>query len=97
MPADTKIPVERKQRIVDTLTRLRAVKPCPRCDRRDFSIIDGYASLPIHNDVRLLGALGVPNIPLVLVVCTNCGFIAPHALGLVAPDELDRRPEDSTE
>ncbi|MBI5557499.1 MAG: hypothetical protein HY885_07665 [Deltaproteobacteria bacterium] len=66
-----------------------ALKPCPRCDSSNFSIIGEseivVEKLPPKTPGGLLGglyALGVTTkttMPIVVIACDNCGYISQHA------------------
>jgi len=74
-------------KIAKLLSEKGVVKPCMRCDGTRFSVIDGYTALcpaPDYNSVRL-GGHG--SVPVVHVVCNNCGWISSHAYGALAPLE----------
>ncbi len=89
MSTDTKWSIERKERIAAALERAGATKACPRCDKRAFAVVDGFASWNVQADIRSAGAFGGPSVPVVLVICTNCGFVAPHAMGILSPNDLE--------
>lgn len=74
-----------KQQLVDELTRRGAVKPCPRCGARAFTLLEGFGSLNLQPNVVAAGAFGGPSVPMVIVLCTNCGFVSPHAVGILVP------------
>ena len=88
MSTETKWSPEFKGRILAALTRAGAVTACPRCAKRDFGLADGFANWGIQPSITLPMVFGGASIPVVLVFCTNCGFVAPHALGILSPDDL---------
>ena len=70
-----------RQKIADLL-QLKGVKlPCHRCGARNFQVIDGYSNYSLQPELSGGLVLGGPAVPVVLVVCENCGAITPHALG----------------
>lgn len=71
---------EEKEKIIKTLENKLAKLPCPRCNNQQFSLVDGYFSQPIQENLGGI-VLGGPSIPSVVVVCNKCGFISQHALG----------------
>ncbi|MFV0366310.1 MAG: hypothetical protein ACK5JS_07400 [Mangrovibacterium sp.] len=64
-----------------------ALKDCHRCGSKTFSLLDGYSFMPVNETTGNI--LGGPSIPSILVVCTNCGAITPHALGAFEKIEND--------
>lgn len=73
-------PKEERDRIIAALDKKNATRPCPRCGNESFAIISGYFA---HFVQPRLGAVafGGPSIPTAVVTCTNCGWLAEHALG----------------
>ncbi|MEI6135493.1 MAG: hypothetical protein WCP72_11005 [Desulfomonile sp.] len=69
-----------KQKIVAALEQRDAKKPCPRCGNQNFSLLGGYFNQPIQTQLSGL-VIGGPSVPSVVVICSNCGFMAQHALG----------------
>jgi hypothetical protein len=72
-----------QQRVAAALDRVGAKLPCPRCANTSFSLIPGYASFQLLPDLNHLGdvVIGGASLPVVIVVCTRCGFLSQHALG----------------
>jgi uncharacterized Zn finger protein len=53
---------------------------CPMCGQRNWTLGDevvGSMATSLHGGV----GIGGPLIPMVQVVCNNCGFVAHHAIG----------------
>ncbi|MBK6953343.1 MAG: hypothetical protein IPH24_15250 [Crocinitomicaceae bacterium] len=77
---------------IDELLKRNAQNPCHRCGHNSFSLIDGYSYFPIQE--KLDGTvLGGPNIPAILVVCSNCGALISHAVGAFKPFENKEEKE----
>jgi ribosomal protein S27AE len=72
---------KKKEQIIGELERRGANRPCPRCGNSSFTLLDGYFNQPITSD--LSGAVIIPgtSVPSVITACTQCGFLAQHALG----------------
>jgi hypothetical protein len=69
----------------EILARLnaRGLRPkCPMCGNLHFSIGDGYFTHPIQNTLQPLAVIGMA-IPTVALICTNCGFLSQHAIGVL--------------
>ena len=73
---------EEKQRIINVLNSRNANGPCPRCGNRNFILADGYFNHPMQVDIRNIN-IGGPSIPTIATVCSNCGFVSEHALGVL--------------
>ena len=74
------LPQEEQDRIVAALKQKGATRPCPRCNANAFALLGGYFNHAI--EPRLGGmSIGGPSIPTVVVVCSNCGWVAEHAVG----------------
>lgn len=71
-----------KDNIVQVLNSKKAVLPCPRCGQNKFTLADGYLNSPLQQNLNGI-TIGGPSIPSVAVVCTNCGYISQHALGVL--------------
>ena len=69
----------RQEEIIKALESKKATQSCPRCSTLQFEVI-GETTIPLtmSGDSMVWSAA---QIPVVLVSCTNCGFIAQHASG----------------
>jgi len=80
---------ETKKQVVTALQTRGANNPCPRCQNREFALVDQFVNLTLQPELAgfQLGGTGLPVVP---IVCTNCGFVALHAvgaLGLLPPQQ----------
>lgn len=70
-----------KQGTVDLLTKLGALKPCPACGHQHWNLLDedaeGLPSLLLQRSEVF--NIPPPRLPLVVLVCVNCGFLRQHA------------------
>lgn len=73
---------EQKQRIIDALDEAGARLPCPRCGNSNFTLLDGYFNQTVQTELGGL-VLGGPSVPSVVVVCSRCGYLSQHALGVL--------------
>jgi len=73
---------EQKQAIVDVLKKRGVPAACPMCRQNNWTVGDGYLAPIIQPDLHAM-ALGGQSIPSALLVCTNCGFMSQHALGIL--------------
>ncbi|MFA5453002.1 MAG: hypothetical protein WC248_05475 [Candidatus Methanomethylophilaceae archaeon] len=81
----------------DALIARDALSPCPRCGKRRFSLGFGFSRSTL--DISIEGkVLSKVEIPTVILVCDNCGFISEHSmerLGLLEEENSDdKRPKD---
>ena len=76
-------PKETKEKIINALKEKGALNnPCPRCRSKNFTLLDGY----LNNQVQMgLGNVffGGPSVPSVVVVCSQCGYMSQHAIGVL--------------
>jgi thymidine kinase len=75
-----KLSAEQLQKIVDKLSELKAVRPCPRCGNPTFTIMDGFLSHPVQQSLKNM-TIGGPSIPSIVAICNKCGYMSQHALG----------------
>jgi hypothetical protein len=70
-----------KEEISRALEGVGATLPCGRCGNKQFSLLDGFFSHPVQSGPNLV--LGGTTVPVVVTVCTRCGFISQHAAALL--------------
>jgi ribosomal protein L37E len=75
-----------QQEYIKEFEKRKALNSCHRCGMNNFEIVEGYSYFPIQENPGNM-MLGEKNIPTILVVCTNCGAITPHAIGVFKPLE----------
>lgn len=73
---------ETRQKIAQALMERGATLPCPRCGNSDFTLVDGYFGNSIMPDWKGI-FLGGQQIPCAVLVCTKCGYLSQHALGVL--------------
>ena len=85
---------EEKQKIVVELNkRINSGEiKCPMCGNKHFIIADGYFNSIMQDNLNNI-ALGGPSIPSIAIVCSKCGFISSHALGVLGL--LPKQTEES--
>jgi predicted nucleic-acid-binding Zn-ribbon protein len=74
---------EEKQKIIDILSKKGANRPCPRCNEKNFTLLDGYFNQSIQQMLTPNLIIGGPSVPSIVVVCNNCGYMSQHALGVL--------------
>ena len=73
---------EEKRKIANTLSSKIPSIVCPMCHHNNFFILDGYFNIPINANINEM-VIGGTSIPIIGIVCANCGFISNHALGAI--------------
>jgi ribosomal protein S27AE len=71
---------EQQKEVIRSLRAKGVDVACPRCNHSSFTLLDGYFNQPIQKELTGV-VLGGPSVPSIIVICTNCGFMAQHALG----------------
>lgn len=83
----------KKEFYIKELEKKGAILPCHRCGSTSFTLIDQYSNFIIQDSPQGI-VLGGTTIPIILVACSNCGAITPHALGAFEKlDELNSKQE----
>jgi hypothetical protein len=72
---------EQREEISRALENVGATLPCGRCGNKQFSLLDGFFSHPVQSGPNLV--LGGTTVPVIVAVCTKCGFISQHAAALL--------------
>jgi hypothetical protein len=88
---------EEKKNIIETLQKRSPNLSCPMCKNQHFIMADGYFNNIMQTQFESL-SIGGPAIPTIAIVCSNCGFLSQHALGvlgLLAKNELVKTDEST--
>ena len=70
---------QRQEEVIKALQEKHATGSCPRCSNLQFDVV-GEGMLQLKEDPRFLEAWQVP---VILVSCTNCGYIAQHVAAVL--------------
>ena len=73
---------EEKNWFIGLLTSKRVSAKCPMCQNSNFVIADAYIRNELQENLNSVN-LGGPAIPTVAIICSNCGFISQHAIGML--------------
>lgn len=74
---------EEKQEIANRLNDRIHGLTCPMCHQvGGFIIADGYINNTMQDEIKKIH-LGGTSIPTIALICSNCGFISQHALGVL--------------
>jgi ribosomal protein S27AE len=71
---------DKQKTLILTSLQAKARGVCPRCGQANWSMQDEVVAC---STTSLQGgmAFGGPIVPMVQIICTNCGFVAHHAIG----------------
>ena len=72
-----------KQKILEAIIKKVPHMECPICHHQQFTIADGYVVDSIQDDYKKIILGSGKMIPSILLVCTQCGFISKHSLGVL--------------
>lgn len=86
---------EDKQKIAEELKERNTKMICPMCGNKHFVMAEGYFANAIQDNVASF-SLGGKNIPTIPIICSNCGFISQHALGVLGllSNEQNQKPNE---
>lgn len=81
-----------KEEIQKVIDRLNAAIPggveCPMCHARDFRVVTGSISNVVQTGLHEL-ALAGRSIPSLMIVCSKCGFMSQHSIGVLCQELLN--------
>jgi predicted nucleic-acid-binding Zn-ribbon protein len=76
----------RQEQVIIALKEKSATQPCPRCRNLEFEVI-GEGMIAISREGSEDWTSGFqsvdPKVPVILVSCNRCGYIAQHAKALL--------------
>lgn len=73
---------DRQKQTIQAALQAKGVAVCPMCRRSGWQVGEDL----VHAPATSLGggmSLGGPHIPMAQIVCTNCGFVSHHAVGVL--------------
>lgn len=73
---------EEKRKIIEEFAKRGVKNHCPMCGNNNFVVSDGYFNNTMQSELKGM-IIGGPSIPTIPIICTNCGFISQHALGVL--------------
>ena len=83
-----------QNRIIARLEELNVGLPCPRCGSTNFTLSDGYNIIPVRADIKGI-TIGGRAIPCITTVCTHCGYVSMHSLGILGLMDMAKGQGDS--
>jgi ribosomal protein S27AE len=75
---------QRQDQVIIALKDKGASRPCPRCGNLEFEVIgENMLEIGRWGAEWVVGdpKYKLPAVPVILISCKNCGFIAQHAAG----------------
>jgi predicted nucleic-acid-binding Zn-ribbon protein len=76
----TPVSQDKLDEIIEILNKRGAVKPCPRCGHKEFTLANAYFNQILQDNLKKI-VIGGPTVPCAVVICQNCGFMSQHSLG----------------
>lgn len=73
---------EKKEELIGKLSDKGVKGVCPMCGNDHFVVADAYFNNPLQNSLFAIN-IGGPSIPTIPIICSNCGFVSQHALGVL--------------
>jgi uncharacterized Zn finger protein len=73
---------ERQEEIIRVLQAKGVDKPCPRCGNEKFEVV-GETGIQLNDQPgpTMFWIVGLPILPVILIACSNCGYLTHHAQG----------------
>lgn len=73
---------DRQKQTIQQALQSKGFGACPLCRQNNWQLWDGFVQAPA---VSLSGdiAFGGSHVPMVQIICTNCGFVSHHAAGVL--------------
>lgn len=71
-----------KQKIIDTIKQKGATNNCPRCNQKDFTLLEGYFIPEIIPTIPVFFPTSA-SVRSIVIVCNNCGYMSQHAMGIL--------------
>ncbi len=72
---------ENKESIIQKVKKKAINLQCPVCSNQNMMIADGYFAHDIQNSLKSR-TLGGQNVPVIPIICSNCGLIREFAAGV---------------
>lgn len=97
MPDEKKYPqllsLAQKEELIAALEKKGVPRACPMCVTNSWTIADGYFNNTLQANPSAINLGGV-GIPTVAIICSNCGFISQHAIGVLGFLPNESQAED---
>jgi uncharacterized Zn finger protein len=73
---------DQQEKAIIALKEKGATQPCPRCKNLEFEVI-GEAGIPLSPPRGSFWGGPTPEVPVVLVSCSDCGYISHRAIRIL--------------
>jgi predicted nucleic-acid-binding Zn-ribbon protein len=74
---------QRQEQVIKALESKNVSQPCPRCRNLEFEVL-GETKIELYTQPIIPGVPGGRSrVPVLLISCKNCGYIAQHAAGVL--------------
>ena len=84
---------EEKKEIIQRLhVKIQSLE-CPMCHQHGFIIADGYFTNYLQDSLSNM-QIGGSSIPTIAIVCSHCGFVSQHALGVLGMLPKNKEKKD---
>lgn len=70
---------EREREVLAALENVGVLNMCPLCRQSGFQLFPGYFVNIVQQDIGVVKLEG-KSIPVVILMCKNCGFVSQHSL-----------------
>lgn len=73
---------DRQKQTIQASLQKKGFSACPICRQSNWQMAEDLVHAPTTS---LSGgmALGGPHVPMAQIICTNCGFVSHHAVGVL--------------
>jgi predicted nucleic-acid-binding Zn-ribbon protein len=71
------------EQISTILKQRNANLPCPRCGNNDFLLHNYYQFTLLGDHTAKVNLINFTAIPTAVLICSNCGFLSLHSLGVL--------------
>lgn len=91
----SQITQEEKEEVIKKLAEKGVKGVCPMCGNNNFVVADAYFSNTLQPQLGTT-SLGGPSIPTIPIICSKCGFVSQHALGMLGllPKEEEKNGKE---
>jgi predicted RNA-binding Zn-ribbon protein involved in translation (DUF1610 family) len=81
---------EKEQEIAQKLSKKIVKIQCPMCGHNKFILTDGYFNHSVQANTNHI-SIGGPSVPTIAIICSNCGFVSQHAIGILGLLNSEKR------
>jgi hypothetical protein len=74
---------DRQLKTIENSLSSKGIRSCPLCRISNWQLQDSLVQTPVASLGGAIMTIGGPIVPLVQLICLNCGFVSLHAAGLL--------------